>query len=230
MVWQKPREQVDGKTLSVNNMVGSHEMMATEHRTLFLYGGVYGIPDRVDSWNPSYLADQMLAMALEDPDTPIKLHIDSYGGSIRAGLRLLDIMQTIPTPVWTIGSTCYSMGAILLAAGEPGYRFVMPSAHTMLHLPSGGFHGDARQMEIQNKEMQRVKTDLVDFLRKSGVKKTAKTILKDIDREFYMNAEETIKYGIADRMLTHEDNLVSLTRNFTDVGITINKDPVPEDE
>ena len=101
-----------------------------------------------------------------------------------------------------VGSNCYSMGAMLLAAGEPGRRYVYPNAHTMLHLPSGTTRVDAKQVEIQSKEMQKVKRTLVGLIKEWGVSKEERTIMKDIDREFYLDAEETIEYGLADKFIT----------------------------
>lgn len=192
---------IDGVLVKNDQMAGVYETLATKQRQLFLYGAIVGAPDRVDNWNPFFIADEMIAMSLDDPKTPIVLHIDSPGGSVRDGLRLIDILRTVEAPVWTVGSACYSMGAIILAAGEPGHRYVYPNAHTMLHLPAGRAQGDAKQIEIQNKEMQKVKKILVERIREWGVSKGTRTVLKDIDREFYLNAEETIKYGLADKLV-----------------------------
>lgn len=185
-----------------NQLVGTHELMASKYRVLNLYGVVAGLPAREDAWNASYIADQMIAMSLEDPDTPIVLFIDTPGGLVRDGLRLIDTMKTVEAPVWTVGSTSYSFGAMLLSSGEQGNRYVLPNSSTMLHLPSGGAYGDEKTIEIQAKEMKKIKDNLVDILRANGVKKTAKSILKDIDRELYFNAEETVAYGIADKVFT----------------------------
>ena len=194
--------KVDGEVVKQDEMQSLYEGLATKHRNLFIYGTIVGPIDRVDNWNPGFTADSIIALSLEDSKTPIVLHIDSPGGSVRDGLRLIDVMKTVEAPIWTIGSNCYSMGAMLLAAGEQGHRYVYPHAHTMLHLPSGTTRGDAKQVEIQSKEMQKVKRTLVGLIKEWGVSKEERTIMKDIDREFYLDAEETIEYGLADQFIT----------------------------
>ena len=193
----------DGEVVKLDETQGLYEGLTVNHRQLFLYGTIVGPLDRVDNWNPGFIADSIIALSLEDPKKPIVLHIDSPGGSIRDGLRLIDIMKTVEAPVWTVGSASYSMGAIILAAGEPGHRYVYPNAHTMLHLPSGTTRGDAKQIELQSKEMQKIKKIMVGLIKEWGVSKEERVITRDIDREFYLNAEETIEYGLADKVVTH---------------------------
>jgi len=195
--------RVDGESVKQDEMQSLYEGLAT-NRNLFLYGTIVGPMDRIDNWNPSFTADSIIALSVEDPTKPIMLHIDSPGGSVRDGLRLIDIMDTVTAPVWTIGASCYSMGAMILAAGEPGHRYVYPHSHTMLHLPSGTTRGDAKQVEIQSKEMQKVKRTLVELLKVWGASKEERAIIKDIDREFYLNSAETIEYGLADKLVTND--------------------------
>ena len=193
--------RVDGEAVKQDEMQSLYEGLATD-RNLFLYGPIVGPIDRVDNWNPGFTADSIIALSLEDSTRPIILHIDSPGGSVRDGLRLIDIMNTVDAPVWTVGSVCYSMGAMLLAAGEKGHRYVYPNSHTMLHLPSGTTRGDAKQVEIQSKEMQKVKKTLVELLKEWGAVKDERSIIKDMDREFYLNSAETVGYGLADKLVT----------------------------
>ena len=196
--------RVDGEIVKQDEMQSLYEGLSTNYRNLFLYGTIVGPLDRVDNWNPGFTADSIIALSLQDSKTPIILHIDSPGGSVRDGLRLIDVMKTVEAPVWTVGSNCYSMGAMLLAAGESGHRYVYPNAHTMLHLPSGTTRGDAKQVEIQSKEMQKVKRTLVGLIKEWGVAKEERTIMKDIDREFYLDSQETINYGLADKFITQD--------------------------
>lgn len=143
----------------------------------------------------------MMAMSKQDPDTPIKLFIDSPGGSVKDGFRLIDIMTSIPAPVWTVGSDCQSMAALILAAGEPGHRYVFPHAQSMLHLAQGTASGDSKEMAILQEEMAKTINSMVEFLQGIGVKHKKTKILKDIDRAFYLNAKETIDYGLADKLV-----------------------------
>lgn len=190
------------KDLRSDQMMGAHEVLASKYRTLFLYGEVVGIGNgRQDSWNPSYLADQMMAMSLENSTQPIKLFIDTPGGNVRDGYRLIDIMNSVPSPIWTIASTAYSFGAYLLSCGEPGHRYVFPNGRVMLHLPSGQLQGDSEQIDLASKEIQKIKDTLVESLQEHGVKRTKKQILSDINREFFLSAQEAIDYGLADKII-----------------------------
>lgn len=133
---------------------------------------------------------------------PIKLIIDSPGGFVKNGLNFYNIMQSVKSPVYTIGRFCASMAAILFASGAPGHRYLYPYARVMLHLPTGGFTGDPKQIERQVAEFQKDKETLVSLLIKHGVKKTREQIFEDIDRDFYLSNEGAISYGIADHIIT----------------------------
>lgn len=199
--------RADRDGVTEDELQGVYELLSSKYRVAFMYGAVMGInsePARLDSFNATFLVDQLWAMALEDPKSPIVLFIDTPGGDISEGLRIIDTIKTIPCPVWTVGKECFSMGAFLLAAGEPGHRYMMPNGETMLHLPSGMMGGDSKQLDIYNKRMKRMKDSLVALLQENGVTKTSRTILKDIDREFFQTAEESIKYGLADKVLDTE--------------------------
>ena len=145
---------------------------------------------------------QMLFLESEDPDKDIQIYINSPGGSVTAGLAIYDTMQFVKNDIVTycIGQ-CASMGAHLLAAGTKGKRFALPNARIMIHQPSGGAQGQATEIEITFKEIQRLKENLAaTFAKHTG--QPLKKVMKDMDRDFFMSAEEALDYGIVDKVLS----------------------------
>lgn len=143
---------------------------------------------------------QLLFLEAEDPDKDIYIYINSPGGVVSAGLAIYDTIQFIKAPVSTIClGQAASMGAVLLASGEPGKRFALTNARIMLHQPLGGFQGQASDMEIHAKEIIRIKDVLNNILVKH-TGKSLKQIRKDTDRDFFMSSEEALKYGIIDKV------------------------------
>ncbi|MBP1627816.1 MAG: ATP-dependent Clp protease proteolytic subunit ClpP [Holophagaceae bacterium] len=145
---------------------------------------------------------QMLFLESEDPDKDIQIYINSPGGSVTAGLAIYDTMQFVKNDIVTycIGQ-CASMGAHLLAAGTKGKRFALPNARIMIHQPSGGAQGQATEIEITFKEIQRLKENLAStFAKHTG--QPLKKVMKDMDRDYFMSAEEAMAYGIVDKVLT----------------------------
>jgi len=144
---------------------------------------------------------QLLFLEAEDPERDISLYINSPGGIVTAGLAIYDTMQYIKCDISTICiGEASSMGAILLAAGKPGKRFSLPHSRIMIHQPSGGTQGQAKDIKIQAEEMLRTKAMLDNIL----VKHTGQPIEKietDTDRDFFMSAEEAKKYGIVDEII-----------------------------
>ena len=144
---------------------------------------------------------QMLFLQSEDPDKDINLYINSPGGIVTAGLAIYDTMQFIKCEVSTICiGQAASMGSVLLAAGAPGKRYSLPNARIMIHQPSGGFQGQAADIEIQAKEMLRVKGILNEILvRHTG--QDVDKIERDMDRDYFLSAEEAAGYRIIDRVI-----------------------------
>ncbi|GLH73911.1 ATP-dependent Clp protease proteolytic subunit [Geothrix limicola] len=145
---------------------------------------------------------QMLFLESEDPDKDIQIYINSPGGSVTAGLAIYDTMQFVKNDIVTycIGQ-CASMGAHLLSAGTKGKRFALPNARIMIHQPSGGAQGQATEIEITFKEIQRLKDNLAaTFAKHTG--QPLKKVVKDMDRDFFMSAEEALEYGIVDKVLS----------------------------
>ncbi len=144
---------------------------------------------------------ELLFLESENPKKDINLYINSPGGSVTAGLAIYDTMQYISCPVRTIciGQAC-SMAAILLSGGEKNNRFILPSARVMIHQPSGGAEGQASDILVTNREMQRIKKLTLDILC-SNTGKSLETLEKDIGRDHYMSAIEAVEYGIVDKVM-----------------------------
>ena len=156
----------------------------------------------IDDSVANAIVAQMLFLESEDPDKDIQIYINSPGGSVTAGLAIYDTMQFVKNDIVTycIGQ-CASMGAHLLAAGTKGKRFALPNARIMIHQPSGGAQGQATEIEITYKEIQRLKESLAGtFAKHTG--QTLKKVMKDMDRDYFMSAEEALQYGIVDKVLS----------------------------
>jgi ATP-dependent Clp protease protease subunit len=147
---------------------------------------------------------QLLFLESEDPDKDISLYINSPGGSVTSGLAIYDTMQYVKPQVSTIClGQAASMGAFLLAGGAGGKRFAVPNARIMIHQPLGGFQGQATDIEIQAKEMLRIKTRLNEILARHA-KQPIERIEKDTDRDYFMGAGEAKEYGIIDDVIVHK--------------------------
>ncbi len=144
---------------------------------------------------------QLLFLESEDPDKDVSLYINSPGGSITAGLAIYDTMQYVKPQVST---TCMgmaaSMGALLLAAGAKGKRFSLPHSRIMIHQPSGGFGGQASDIELHAKEILRLKAKLTEIIMKH-TGQPLERIEKDTDRDYFMGAGEAKEYGLIDEVV-----------------------------
>jgi ATP-dependent Clp protease protease subunit len=150
---------------------------------------------------------QLLFLESEDPDKDINFYVNSPGGLVTAGLAVYDTMQYIKPDIATvcIGQAA-SMGAVLLAAGTRGKRYSLPNSRILIHQPMGGFQGQASDIEIQAKEILRMKDRLNRILMDHSGKKL-EDIQKDTDRDFFMSGEEAKKYGIVDHVIANRDDL-----------------------
>jgi ATP-dependent Clp protease protease subunit len=145
---------------------------------------------------------QLLFLEAEDPSKDAYMYINSPGGVVTAGLAIYDTMQYIKTNVSTICiGQAASLGALLLTAGEKGKRYALPNARIMIHQPLGGAQGQATDIEIQTKEILRMKRLLNEILAKHSGQPLSK-IEKDTDRDFYMSSEEAVKYGLIDEVIS----------------------------
>ena len=150
---------------------------------------------------------QLLFLESEDPDKDINFYVNSPGGLVTAGLAVYDTMQYIKPDITTvcIGQAA-SMGAVLLAAGTKGKRYSLPNSRILIHQPMGGFQGQASDIEIQAKEILRMKDRLNQILVAHTGKKF-ESIQKDTDRDFFMSGEEAKKYGLIDHVIANRDDL-----------------------
>ena len=166
------------------------------NRKVFLWG-------QVDDASAQYVIERLLYLELRDPGKEIQLIINSPGGYVTSGFAIYDTMKGISSPVSTICSGfAASMASILLSAGEKGRRFVLKHGRVMIHQPSGGSGGNASDIEIQAAELIKTK-ELGARLLAENCGQTEEKIMKDFNRDYFMNAEESVNYGIADGILNN---------------------------
>ncbi len=155
----------------------------------------------IDDDVANLIVAQLLYLESEDPDKEIHFYINSPGGLVSAGLAIYDTMQYIKAPVSTycMGQAA-SMAAILLAAGEKGKRYALPHARILIHQPMGGFSGQATDVEIQAREMLRLKHELNQILTQH-TNQPIDRIERDTDRDYYMSGEQASEYGLIDAVI-----------------------------
>lgn len=160
------------------------------------------LSEEVNSVTASLVTAQLLFLEAEDPNKDIQFYINSPGGEIHSGMMIYDTMQYIKPDVSTICmGMAASMGAFLLAAGQKGKRFVLPNAEVMIHQPLGGTQGQASDIEIAAEHILKIKHRMNKILaERTG--KTLNQISKDTDRDRWLTAEEAVKYGLVDQILT----------------------------
>ena len=159
----------------------------------------------VSEHSASLIVSQLLFLESDDTDKDISLYINSPGGVITAGMAIYDTMQFIKPDVHTIvmGQAC-SMGSFLAQAGAPGKRFMLPSARHMIHQPSGGARGMQSDIEIQYKEITKMKHILTElYVKHNTAGKTYQDFERDMDRDTFMSAEEALAYGLCDKIVTN---------------------------
>ena len=158
----------------------------------------------VNEHTASLLVAQLLFLESEDPNGDILFYINSPGGSVTAGMAIYDTMQFIKPDVSTIvmGQAC-SMGSLLSTAGAAGKRLMLPHARHMIHQPSGGAHGQATDIQIQAQEILKMKHYLTEiYVKHNSAGKTFDEFAADMERDFFMSAEEALAYGLIDEIIT----------------------------
>jgi ATP-dependent Clp protease protease subunit len=203
-------EQLDRlgpSTLQAQGIIYPH-VVETTHRgertwdifSRLLKDRIVFLGSAVDDDVANIVIAQFLFLESEDPDKDIQLYINSPGGVVTAGLAIYDTLQYIRC---TVSSICIgqaaSMGALLLCAGEKGRRYALPNSRIMIHQPHGGARGFASDIEIQAKEIRHLKEVCIDILVKA-TGKSREDIGRDIDRDFYMGAEQAKEYGLIDEV------------------------------
>ena len=172
-----------------------------KERVVFLVGPVTEV-------TANLIVAQLLFLESDNPDKDISFYINSPGGSVSAGLAIYDTMQFVKPDVSTlcVGQAA-SMGALLLAAGPKGKRFVLPNSRVMIHQPMGGFQGQASDIEIHAKEILYLKARLNEILAKHTGQKI-ETIEKDTDRDNFLSATQAVEYGLVDKVLTNRTEAI----------------------
>ena len=159
--------------------------------------------DDVSDHTSSLIVAQMLFLEADNPDKDIVFYINSRGGSVTAGMAIYDTMQFIRCDVQTIvmGQAC-SMGSLLSTAGAAGKRMILPHARHMIHQPSGGASGQATDIQIQAREIQKMKEYLTTiYVKHNSAGKTFEQLAADMERDFFMSAQEALDYGLVDKVL-----------------------------
>ena len=184
------------------------EKTATGERSYDIYSRllrdrIVMLDSDVNNHTASLVVAQMLFLEAEDPDRDILFYINSPGGSVTAGMSIYDTMQYIKCDVSTIimGQAC-SMGSLLATAGAAGKRSMLPHARNMIHQPSGGAEGQATDIEIQAREILKMKRYLTEiYVQHNSAGKTYDDFARDMERDFFMSAEEAVEYGLADLVI-----------------------------
>jgi len=159
------------------------------------------LSEEVNDTTASLIVAQLLYLEAQDPDKDIQFYINSPGGSVTAGMAIYDTMQYIKADVSTICvGMAASMGAFLLSSGTKGKRIALPNAEIMIHQPSGGAQGQATDIQIQAARIAKMKKKLNRILAEN-TGKSIEVIEKDCERDYFMSAEESVEYGVIDKVI-----------------------------
>ena len=168
-------------------------------RIIFIDGEIFDV-------TADLVVAQLLFLQSQDPARDIQLYINSPGGSVTAGLAIYDTIQYVKPDIQTVClGQAASMGALLLACGTSGKRFALPSARILIHQPWGGVQGQAADIGIQARELIRIKQLIIKYFAQHSNKKES-SIASDLERDYYMSAEEAQKYGLIDEIMKREEN------------------------
>ncbi|MDR1932321.1 MAG: ATP-dependent Clp protease proteolytic subunit [Spirochaetales bacterium] len=198
-------EQMHGLVPIVIEQTGGNERSYDIYSRL-LKDRIVFIDGEIQDLTADLVVAQLLFLESQDPQRDISLYINSPGGSVTAGLAIYDTIQYIRPDVQTIClGQAASMAALILACGTQGKRYVLPSSRLLIHQPWGGVQGQVSDIKVQAKEILRLKTITINyFARHAG--KTAEQVAPDLERDFFMSAEEAVAYGLADKVMKREKN------------------------
>jgi ATP-dependent Clp protease protease subunit len=169
--------------------------------SLLLKERIIFVGTAIDDQVANLVVAQLLYLSHEDPERAIQMYINSPGGQIYSGLAIYDTMKMIPNKISTVAvGVTASFGTVLLTAGTKGQRYALPHATIHMHQPLGGAEGQASDIEIQAREILRLKARLMEILSES-TGQTIETIEKDTDRNYYMDANQAVEYGLVDQVL-----------------------------
>ncbi len=169
--------------------------------SLLLKERIIFVGSQIDDQVANLIVAQLLFLNREDPDREIQMYINSPGGVIYSGLAIYDTMQMVPNPISTVAvGVTASFGTVLLAAGAKGRRYALPNSTIHLHQPLGGAQGQATDIEIQAKQILRLKTRLNEIMAKH-TGQPIEIIERDTDRDFYLEPQQAVEYGLVDQIL-----------------------------
>ncbi len=169
--------------------------------SLLLKERIIFVGTAIDDQVANVIVAQLLFLSREDSEREIQMYINSPGGVIYSGLAIYDTMQMIPNPISTVAvGVTASFGTVLLTAGTKGRRYALPNATIHMHQPLGGAQGQATDIEIQTKQILRLRTLLNDIMAKH-TGKPVDVIQKDTERDFYLDATQAVEYGLVDQVL-----------------------------
>lgn len=169
--------------------------------SLLLKNRIIFLGTQINDQVANLIVAQLLFLSREDPDAGIQMYINSPGGHIYAGMAIYDTMKMIPNKISTVAvGMAASFGTVILAAGEKGQRYALPHATIHMHQPLGGAQGQASDIEIQAKEILRLKARLNEIMAES-TGQSLDTIEHDTERDYYLDAETAVKYGLVDKVL-----------------------------
>lgn len=179
----------------------AHGERAYDIFSLLLRNRIVFVGEEINDQTANIIVAQLLYLSREDDQAPIQMYINSPGGVIYSGLAIYDTMQIIPNPITTlaVGVTA-SFGTVLLTAGTKGQRYALPHATIHMHQPLGGAQGQATEIEIQAREIIRLKSRLIDIMAQH-TGKSREVIERDTERDFFMNAEQAVEYGLVDHVM-----------------------------
>jgi len=193
-VFKTMSEEKEDKDLKKNDKVQIDKRLL-EGRNVFLWG-------QVDDDSAKHVVDRLFYLELTDPGKPIIFYINSPGGYVTAGMAMYDAMQAISSPVHTVCmGLAASMGSILLSGGEKGHRSIFKHGKVMIHQPSGGARGPSTDIEIQAREILKTKEIGASILAENCGQAFEK-VMKDFDRDYWMDSDESLAYGIVDSIST----------------------------
>ena len=169
--------------------------------SLLLKERIVFLGTQIDDQVANVIVAQLLFLSREDPDREIQMYINSPGGVIYSGLAIYDTMQMIPNPISTVAvGVTASFGTVLLTAGTKGRRYALPNATIHMHQPLGGAQGQATDIEIQTKQILRLRT-LLNGIMAKHTGKSVDVIKQDTERDFYLDATQAVEYGLVDQVL-----------------------------
>jgi ATP-dependent Clp protease protease subunit len=184
----------------------SHGERAFDIYSLLLKNRIIFVGTPINDQVANLVVAELLYLSSEDSEAPIQMYVNSPGGQVYAGLAIYDTMQMIPNPISTlaVGMTA-SFGTVILTAGTKGQRYALPNATIHLHQPLGGAQGQASDIEIQAREILRLKDHINDILARH-TDHTTETIQRDTNRDFYMDAKGAVEYGLVDKVMEIPEN------------------------